>query len=144
MRQAPGTAPEIVGVLCEYIRRAAPAGRGPAREAGVTAAVEALLNRPWSAHVTLDLSGTDLSRLRLESADLMGATLRGATLRESSLKDADLREADLRTADLTAADLTRADLRGADLREATGLTAEALATARVDRTMTAHLRAAGC
>ncbi|MFJ3306431.1 pentapeptide repeat-containing protein [Streptomyces sp. NPDC086549] len=147
-RENPCVAAEIVDGLCAYLRWAAPAGTGPLREAGVYTAVDVILHGhrsggstgnpssgvvlPWLTDISLDLSGTDLSELSLDSAYMLGAGLNDATLSLSSLRHADLREADLRGADLTATDLTQADLRGADLTGVRGLTGKALARARID------------
>jgi uncharacterized protein YjbI with pentapeptide repeats len=63
-----------------------------------------------------NLSGADLSQIRLAHADLSGANLSGAKLNLADLTGANLQEADLERADLSGADLSFADLEGANLR----------------------------
>lgn len=69
---------------------------------------------------TLDLSGVDLSEMRLEKADLgrinlSGANLQGADLREAMLTNTNAESADLRQANLKGANLHRIRLKGATL-----------------------------
>src|SRR6266545_1685704 len=71
----------------------------------------------WS-YVSLrmqDLSGLDLTGLRLAEVDLTGADLRETVLAGCDLSRAVLREAQLAGADLRGADLTAVDLRELDL-----------------------------
>lgn len=73
----------------------------------------------------------------LEGRDLTGVDLTGVTLNYANLKDANfnntvLKGASLAKADVTGASFIGADLRGANLSGVTGLTAEQLATARID------------
>ncbi len=84
----------------------------------------------------LDLSHTQLERLRAphgrwRAVNLHKASLKGACLEDSDLQGADLSGADLRQARLAHADLRGADLRGADLREA-DLRGSDLRQARMD------------
>ena len=65
--------------------------------------------------VSIDLSGINLSGLRLRRVNLRGAKLRFANLSGAKLNLADLREADLSGANLSGADLLQADLSGANL-----------------------------
>ncbi|PTN37590.1 pentapeptide repeat-containing protein [Desulfonatronum sp. SC1] len=66
-----------------------------------------------------DLSGANLSGVRLNRADLSGANLRNADLSWANLNGAGLVGADLSNADLSNANLSWSDLRGANLTEAT-------------------------
>src|SRR5579883_3285795 len=65
-----------------------------------------------------DLSGANLSRIKLDFAKLSGANLSGADLSSANLSQVDLSGADLSGANLTDAYLVRANLHNADLREA--------------------------
>jgi uncharacterized protein YjbI with pentapeptide repeats len=65
---------------------------------------------PWC-----DLSGADLTNIKLSGADLGGADLTEADLTGAVLTKVDLTGADLTGAMLTGADLSGTDLTGADL-----------------------------
>ncbi len=70
-----------------------------------------------------DLSGKDLSAIKLTYANLNGASLYSANLSNAKLSHADLSRANLRDANLSAAELSdanlsKADLSGADLKKA--------------------------
>jgi len=62
-----------------------------------------------------DLSGADLSNLKLGGVDLSGANLTNANLGGASLRGVDLAGADLTGADVRGADFSHANLVGADL-----------------------------
>ena len=130
MRDSPDDEPDIIQVLCAFIRIHAaaptptPSPSSPTAPpdtpspADVKAAVIVLAARPNATaprNATLDLSGTQLS---LPDANLSGAHLRDTHLRAANLRDAHLDGADLRGARLGRADLRFVDLSGADLRDA--------------------------
>ncbi|MEV2225095.1 pentapeptide repeat-containing protein [Nocardia vinacea] len=79
-----------------------------------------------------DLEQANLIGTNLREASLIGTRLIGARLATADLTDADLTDTDLTSAGLTDTVLTRANLAGADLRSTISLTAEQLATARLD------------
>ncbi|CAL9423156.1 hypothetical protein SUDANB9_01891 [Streptomyces sp. enrichment culture] len=128
MHGLPHTVPEIVGILCSYLRRT-PDGDVPcpADDPVAQAVLRAVLDRPSETALAVDLAGANLSRADLSGADLHGANLKGALLVNASLTGCDLRYADL-----THADLRRTDLRGADLVGATGLRPAGFTTALTD------------
>ena len=82
-------------------------------------------------------NNSNIVAANLEGRDLTGTDLTGAALNYANLKDANLDNtvlngASLAKADVTGATFINADLRGANLSGVTGLTAEQLASARVD------------
>lgn len=105
--------PSVLRSVCDLLRqRTSHADDLHRGEADVTAAVDALRERPWREEADpLDLMG-----VRLPGADLHGAQLRSAQFGGGSiLTSARLSGSDLRDAVLTATDLTGADLRAAFL-----------------------------
>lgn len=66
----------------------------------------------------INLSGTDLSKIRLNGKILRGADFHNADLSGADLSFSDLREADFHNADLSGALLESANLEGADLHGA--------------------------
>ena len=95
-----------------------------------------------------DLEGADLSHTKLMEADLSDGHLAGADLSYAYLIKANLQNADLSSADLTGAvlseanltnaklddaDLSEAYLNGVNLETVTGLTAEQIESAYIDR-----------
>jgi len=132
MRESPGDQPNLVAVLCAYVRlhaTASPAGRAspaaaeplgprafvrPGLATDVQTALTIVARRPRSGeHEEIDLSGADLS-----GAQLYSAKLAGANLVEANLSGAMLIQADLSKAGLIGADLSRAELAYSDLRDA--------------------------
>jgi uncharacterized protein YjbI with pentapeptide repeats len=156
MKDSTRDQPSVLSVLSAYVRVHASAakGDGPDSVSGkpsndVVAALTVLGHRNpgHDGAGQLDLTGAQLSEVRLkgadlDAADLSGADLSGTHLESVGLAGADLHDADLRGADLGgglnvasplprvlverilraapshAADLRHADLRGADLRDA--------------------------
>ncbi|MHC3475482.1 DUF3710 domain-containing protein, partial [Streptomyces sp. 7R007] len=127
MHEQPHTTPEIVSILCAYLRRTRPAYQNLDLTPADQAALQAIREHPARMNTTIDLSGTDLTGGNLSSAPLAGAVLRGTVLNL-----ADLELADLRGAELHAAKLRGARLAGANLDRAGGLNASMLQQAHVD------------
>ena len=75
---------------------------------------------------TADLTGADLSEVKLTRANLFGVVLSEAKLIRADLREANLRVANLSGAWLLWADLSEAVLSGADLTRAKNLTAKQL------------------
>ena len=147
-RRSAGDHQLVVAVLAAYVREHSHPAQADAR-AAVT-----VISRCGRAgdREPVDLSGADLTRLRLPGADLAGARLARVSLRRARLPGArlggadltaadlafsDLSGADLAAADLTAADLTGARLAGAYLIGAT-LTRATLATADLTSALIRH------
>lgn len=132
MRELPHTAPEIVSVLCAYVRRARPADQRTVPDQADYAALQAIRERPHRRRTAVDLTGANLAYTDLSSAPLAGATLRGTVLKRVDLTGADLTGADLRGADLLGAKLHGTRLSGADLGGVVGLSSVRLQEAIVD------------
>jgi len=124
MRDSPEDEPNIIAVLCAFVRihASTPAGADrpmPASSpADVQASVTVLARRPYPtapANSVLDLTG---SRLSMPAAALPGATLAGASLLHANLAGSNMRGSDLSSADLSAANLRRADLSQVNLSDA--------------------------
>jgi len=119
----------VMEVLATFVRERSPAqfadtlAVSPRAPADATAAVTVLerRNRSFdSPGLELDLSSTNLARIRLRrGADLRGMRLAGASLAHAELHSANLTDVDLRGADLSYARLDRAELRDAHLFGAT-------------------------
>lgn len=82
---------------------------------------------PWC-----DLSGADLTNVKLSGVDLGGADLTEANLSGAALTEVDLTGADLTGAVLTGADLSGTDLTGADLDQV-DLSATVLEGAKLEK-----------
>lgn len=103
-----------------------------ARETELTPSADQLAD--LQAHGNL-ISGAFAGK-NLQGIDFTGAFLYQADFSSANLNYAVLRDAWLSGADFTDATLIGADLRGADLSGATGLTSNALRSARVDTSTT--------
>ncbi|ELP69947.1 pentapeptide repeat protein [Streptomyces turgidiscabies Car8] len=130
MKELPHTAPQIVSILCAYLRRTRAGLQALDPTPAHQAALQAIREHPAHVNATVDLAGADLTGGNLYSAPLAGAVLRGTVLNL-----ADLEQADLRGADLHAAQLRGTRLSGTNLDGAVGLNAGVLEHALID-TMT--------
>lgn len=83
MRELPHTAPEIVSVLCAYVRRTRPADQRAVPDQAVYATLRTIREQPHRRRIPVDLTGANLAYSNLSSAPLAGATFQGTVLNRS-------------------------------------------------------------